>query len=99
LPYTFRPLAAEDLDRIIDYSIEHFPSYASRTARELLDAFTLLGQMPTIGNPRDDLFAGCRTWSVRVFIIVYRRAESGVEILRIAHGRQLIESLILHENG
>ncbi len=35
---------------------------------------------------------------VRVFVIIYREAEDGIEIVRIAHGRQLLEALILAED-
>jgi toxin ParE1/3/4 len=97
LGYILRPKAAEDLDRIIDFSIENFPMQARRTARELLDAFRRLCDMPTMGTPRNDILSGCRCWPVRAFIIVYRETDGGVEILRIAHGRQQIESLVSPE--
>lgn len=97
--YHLKPLAAEDLDRILDYSIEQFPAQAARTSQELLDAFKRLAENPTYGNPRDDLFPGCRTWMVRVFVIIYREVEDGVEVVRIAHGRQLLEGLVLGEDG
>lgn len=98
MAYHLKPLAAEDLDRILDYSVENFPVQADRTAKELLDAFKRLGENSTHGSPRDDLFVGCRTWMVRVFVIIYREVEDGIEVVRIAHGRQLLEALILTED-
>lgn len=95
--YSLSALAADDLDRIIDYTVEHFPSRARATAKELLDVFSFLGNNPTIGTHRDDLNASCRTWPVLAFVIIFREVDDGVEILRIAHGHQRLEALAFSE--
>ena len=54
----------------------------------LIDAAVVrLGSFPEIGNPRDDVFPGCRSVPVGQHIVYYRIMGETVRIVRILHRR------------
>lgn len=48
----------------------------------------LLARAPAMGTARDDLAAGLRCFSVGSYVIYFRAAEGGIEVLRVVHGAQ-----------
>jgi toxin ParE1/3/4 len=96
-----RPLAIRDLADIAVYLAEE--SGSDDLAFRFLDAaeasFAKLAAMPAMGvarEYRDPELEGVRMWRITGFddyLIFYRPAESGVEIIRVLHGKRDIESL------
>jgi toxin ParE1/3/4 len=67
-----------------------------QAADKLLDRFdevcAMLADHPLMGRPRDDLAAGLRAFLVGEYLIFYRTAPGGVEVVRVLHGRRDIGS-------
>jgi toxin ParE1/3/4 len=52
-------------------------------------ALDLLREHPRLGQPRDDLFPGCRSVQVEQHVIYYHQPQTTeIEVLRILHSRQ-----------
>ena len=96
-----RPQAIRDLADIAVYLAEEGPS--DDLAFRFLDAaessFEQLAAMPAMGVARafhDPELEGVRMWRVVGFdshLIFYRATETGVEIIRVIHGKRDIEEL------
>lgn len=84
----WRPLALEDLARIVRHITEENPIAARRIGRELLLAGDSLAVFPRRG--RRGRVPGTRELvSVQPYIIVYQiEADDGVTIIRVWHGAQ-----------
>jgi len=78
--------AADDLQGVYDYLLEHRPSMAAKTVRTLYDAARSLKRFPERG--RLGLVAGTRELVVAPmpYIIVYDIRNDVVQILRVIHG-------------
>jgi plasmid stabilization system protein ParE len=50
-------------------------------------ALRRLRQLPSLGRPRDDLFAGCGGLQVEHHVIFYRVDDTVIRIIRILHER------------
>lgn len=95
-----RAAASIDLDKIAAYLTQE---RSTRTAIRFLDAadqaMRNLADMPLIGGPwegRNSSFADMRTWPIRRFrnyIIYYRPIRTGIEVIRVLHGAQDVESI------
>ena len=59
---------------------------------DLRTCVTVLGLMPGLGRPRDDLRVGWRTIPSGSHVILYKEHPNSVEILRVLHGRQDVNS-------
>ena len=92
--------AQRDLDRIAAYLQEQA---SPRVAVRFLDAsnrdFARLARMPGLGSICESdhpTLSGLRLWPIRRFknhLILYRPLPNGIEVLRVFHGAQDIESL------
>jgi toxin ParE1/3/4 len=73
---------------------------ASRLLIAAEKAFELLLEMPGLGRTwevRNPRLAGLRMWPIRGFdkyLIFYRPIEDGIEIVRVLHGAQDIQSIL-----
>ena len=96
-----RPQAIRDLADIAVYLAEE--SGSDDLAFRFLDAaeasFAKLAAMPAMGVARefrDPELEGVRMWRITGFdsyLLFYRPAESGVEIIRVIHAKRDIEGL------
>ena len=96
-----RPQAIRDLSDIAVYLAEE--SGSNDLAFRFLDAaeatFEQLAAMPAMGVAReyfDGALSGVRMWRIAGFenyLIFYRPAENGIEIIRVLHAKRDIESL------
>jgi toxin ParE1/3/4 len=84
--------ALSDLDDIYFYIAEDDPLAARRITFELSDKFRLLAENPQLGRDRSELDHGLRSFPYRFYLILYVRAEYGVEIRRVLHSARDIES-------
>lgn len=53
----------------------------------------MLSQFPNIGNQRDDLLAGLRSFPVKPYIIFYNKITDGIEVVRVLHQARDIDNL------
>jgi toxin ParE1/3/4 len=92
------PAAENDLAEIADFLASKSPRSALRFLDAAEAAFTRLLDIPALGgvyessNPRLD---GLRVWPVPGFpnyLIFYRPAEHGIEVVRVLHGARDLES-------
>jgi toxin ParE1/3/4 len=81
------PRAVQDLDQIASYIAQD----NTDAAVELIDQFTLrfrlLARRLRIGAPRPELAEGLRSSNLGPYLIFYREAGEGIEIVRRLHGR------------
>ena len=52
----------------------------------------LLAEFPGIGSPRPELGVGIRSFAVTRYLIFYRPAPDGIQVLRVLHGARDIPS-------
>lgn len=78
-------LAREDLRRIGHYigRQQHRPSIAAKIMREIRDHREHLARSPHSGTARPDLGAEIRATSWKRWVIVFRPAAYGVDVLRV----------------
>mgnify|MGYP002636775137 CR=1 FL=1 len=87
--------ALADLRDIRRYITEDNPVAARRFIGEIVAQCETLSETPFRGRERPDFGEGYRGIPFRRYLIVYRVADSGVEILRVLHGAR--ETDILFE--
>jgi len=69
------------------------PVAAQKQLDRLYDRLTLLAAQPLLGELRDDLRPGLRTFSAGSYIVFYYPIEDGIEVASVVHGARDIESL------
>ena len=94
--YRLSPRAKVHLDEIRSWYLEkQTPSGARTVARELREAFRLLGRNPDIGHRREDLTdKTLRFWPVRSYLIVYRPATRPLQIVAVLHGARDVANIL-----
>jgi toxin ParE1/3/4 len=73
--------------------------FADRTLANIESKFRLLAQFPSsgrsrsisVGESRDELLAGLRSYPAGDFVIFYRILATTVEVVRVLHGRRDID--------
>jgi toxin ParE1/3/4 len=63
---------------------DHWLTLIDRKCRTL--AFT-----PTIGRKRDELASGLRSFPIGDYVIFYRPAQGGIQVIRVLHGARDID--------
>ncbi len=91
------PAARDDLDAIWDYyglELQNTDA-ADRVTGELFDAMRLLSKSPHIGHFRSDLSQEpLRFWHVRSYLIIYRAEVAPIQIVRVLHAAQDVETIL-----
>jgi len=91
------PRARIDLAEIFCYIASDKLSAAERFLQAAEDAFSKLADMPGMGPEWGSHVAalkGVRFWPIKGFsnyLIFYRRAKEGIEVLRVIHGARDIQ--------
>ena len=91
--------AFRDLDESSATIGQDAPHASVRFLQEAQKAFGLLADMPGIGAPRDynnPTLTGMRMWPIsrfRKYLIFYLTTDETIEIVRVLHGSQNIQSL------
>jgi toxin ParE1/3/4 len=86
-------LADGDLDEIRDYIQAQNPRAANEQVDKLFDALESIADAPEVGERREDLAPGIRSFVVRPYVIFYHRAADGIHVARIVHGARDFPSL------
>ncbi len=94
------PKADLDLERDALYISENHPSAAARFLDAAHAEFKRLAEMPGMGRRREVSapgLQGLRSWRIKGFekwLIFYRPIEAGIEVVRVLHGAQDVESIL-----
>jgi toxin ParE1/3/4 len=92
--YVLAPLADADVEEIWSYVAQYDSEYADTYIQELVLEFSFLAKNPKAGKLRPDLDPGLRFFPYRRYCIFYYTATYGIEISRILHSAQDIESIL-----
>jgi toxin ParE1/3/4 len=91
MPRVFtRPRAEADLVNIWRYIAQNSPANADRLLDRISDTLNRLAAMPFMGQARFDLAPGLRMFPVGNYLIFFRPIESGIEVIRVLHGKRHI---------
>jgi toxin ParE1/3/4 len=82
-----------DLEAILDFLDRRSPRAAERLALAIDQRCQVYAQFPEMGRSREELAPGLRSFTVESYLIFYRPAEEGIEVIRIVHGQRDITAL------
>jgi toxin ParE1/3/4 len=82
------PQAADDLEGIYNYALEHYSHLAHHTVTEIYEAIGSLKQTPFRGKPGREPDTREFVLPRLPYIFFYRIKEQAIEILYIRHGAQ-----------
>jgi len=84
--------ARQDLEDIWDYIALDDIDAANQTLDTIYETCETIAEVPHIGRSRDELLPGVRSFPIKKHTIFYRIHNQIIEIVRILHARQDIES-------
>jgi toxin ParE1/3/4 len=88
--YQISPKALADLDHIFLYTEQSWSeAQAVKYLEDFAATFQLLAGSPSLGRACTSLASGLRRFEHEQHVIFYRRAKSGVRIIRILHQRMM----------
>jgi toxin ParE1/3/4 len=81
-------LAAEDLDDILQYTLQTWGAAQMDTyAARLQSGLQALQDNPSLGKQRDDLYPGCRCYRIEQHLVLYEIGDHAFRVARIFHQR------------
>lgn len=87
--YRVSHAAKRDLDDIFFYWAKRAGlAVADRLIENITSRFWLLGEYPEAGRSADDIASGVKCFPAGKYLIYYRQAKRGAEILHVFHGAQ-----------
>lgn len=84
--FVIAPRARSDLDGIWSYIAADSALAADRMLDRFHKLFKMLSRQPLIGEARDDIRPGVRSFPAGNYVIYYRPVEGAVQVFRIIHG-------------
>jgi len=96
MTYRLTRRARADVLNIWRYIAEDNEPAADRFIDLLIHHFRLLGDNPYAGRRREEMRPGYRSFPVGEYLILYRIAAPGIQIMHVAHGRRNFEALLGH---
>lgn len=92
--------AAADSDAIWDYLAiaKDNPAAAYHQVENLFEKFHLLATQPLMGQSREDLRSGLRTFAAGSYVILYYPLRDGIEVAGVVHGARDIESMFRRDD-
>lgn len=88
------PAAVADLAEIRDYISDHNPAAAAAMLDRIESRCQFFARFPTAGRNRSDLRPGLHSFVVGRYVVFYRLADRGIDVVRVLHGARDIESVI-----
>ena len=86
---TYAPEADDDIFGIVDYIARDKPEAARNWLRKIRDTCETIATHPEVGEVRLGFgVPGCRSFSVRNYVIFFRKVEGGIEVSRVIHGNR-----------
>lgn len=90
--------AAQDIENIWKYVAPNNLKAANKLFDTLRESFPKLAKFPQMGRQRSELAPFLRSFPVKNYLIFYRPIDEGIEIARILHGSQDIETIFQDES-
>jgi len=90
--------AARDIEDIWKYLAPNNLKAADTLFDTLRESFPKLAKFPQMGKLRGELAPFLRSFPVKNYLIFYRPIDEGIEIVRILHGSQDIETIFQDED-
>ena len=91
---TFSPSARRDLHAIFDHIAADNPRVALDFVERIEESCQRLAEFPEMGSLREDLAPALRAFAVGKYVVLYRPANSGVDIVRVIHGARDLPSAL-----
>ncbi len=88
-----RPRVKIDLAEIWDYIADDSEANADAFVDSFDKKFQVLVEQPDIGRARDELEIGLRSFPLGRYIIFYRKIKAGIEIIRVLHSAQDLNTI------
>ena len=86
-------LASDDLTNIWLYITDYSPQVADRFIDTIYEKCLLLSESPGLGQRREELLPGMRSFPVKRYIIFYREKKECLEIVRVLSGYRDLDTL------
>jgi len=93
MTYRISGRARRDLLEIWRYIADDNERAANRFIDLLVQRFQLLGKNPYAGRNRDELRHGYRSFPVGQYVVFYRVADPGVQIMHVLHGKRDFDAI------
>ena len=93
MTYRLTPKAEADLAAIGDYIAADNPRAAARFLDTIETQCRRLGANPNLGPRRPEIAPDMHLWPVGKYLILYRVATGGIEVVRVAHGARDLERI------
>jgi toxin ParE1/3/4 len=90
--------AEADLDDLWAYIAADNAAAADRLVDAVLEGSRTHVRFPNMGQSRDELRPGIRSFVVSPYVVFYRPVEGTIEVLRILHGARDIPSIFASES-
>ncbi len=95
MPCLFKSSASEsDLTEIAMYIGRDNPEAAMRLLERFQRTLEMLLKNPLVGQSRDDLAPGLRLYPVQNYLLLYRVAPDGIDLLRVLHGARNVKAVL-----
>lgn len=94
MTFKLTPQAEADISAIVLHIAEGNPPTAFRWVEDIENRCHRLGDMPSIGVARPEVRPELRSFPVGNYLILYREADDGAEIIRIVHGARQWQELL-----
>jgi len=94
MAFRLLPAAETDIEEIAFYIAEDNPPAARRWLNNIIAKCRQLADMPEMGVARVDVRPDLRMLPVGNYLILYRRAGSNIEIVRVLHGARQWQKLL-----
>ena len=90
----YAPEADDDLEAIVDYIARDKPQAARDWLTQIRRTCETLAAQPEAGEARKGFaVAGCRSFSVGQYVLLFRAIEGGIEVSRVIHGSRDIRNI------
>jgi len=91
---TFSPSARRDLHAILEHIAADNPGAALGFVERIEETCRNLAEFPEMGALREDLAPALRAFPVAKYVILYRPAKEGADIVRVIHGARDLPSAL-----
>jgi|SRR5690242_17342795 len=85
--------ARRELDEIWAFIARDNLNAAERVVDEIVRTITKLAEMPGMGARREEFAPSLRSYPVGNYLIFYRPAPGGIEVVHIVHGARDLERI------
>jgi toxin ParE1/3/4 len=88
-------LADDDLDKIWAHIDADNPTAAEKFIRSLTRTFEMLARHTGLGTTRPHMDETIRVFPVGRYLILFRRIENGIEVVRVMHSARELRNIRL----